>query len=154
MKQKTMRFVYFIHEEGNDSVFKIGKTALHPADRCEQLQTGNPRKLIIYRWIETHNHSAIEESLHSQFREVHIRGEWFNVDRGEVDFACAQVLSLHDIAKVSADYPRWTEENLIAVQERRVTDGAYKGGRSPRTARRKKKEYWAARNQPAGFSDD
>jgi hypothetical protein len=153
-KNTYLRFVYFIHEENNFTIFKIGKTALHPADRCEQLQTGNPRKLIIYRWIEVPDHSTLEESLHAQFKHAHIRGEWFHVDRDEIDIACAQVLSLDTAAIVSADYPTWTEEDLISVQERRVAAGVYKGGKSPRTARRKKKEFWAAKNQPSGFSDD
>lgn len=149
-----MPFVYFIHEDGNDNVFKIGKTSIHPADRCIQLQTGNPRRLVIYRWIETPDYSAIEENLHTQYAQVHIRGEWFHIDRTEVDTACAMIVSMYITAKVSDDYPKWTEDDIIAVQEQRVVDGVYRGGRSPRTARKKNKEYWAAKNQPTGFSDD
>jgi Meiotically up-regulated gene 113 len=155
-----MPFVYFIQEEGDDpKVFKIGKTSQHPADRREQLQTGNPRKLIIYRWIETPTdntimHSTIEEGLHKEHAEAHIRGEWFYITRDVVDMACAMILSVYVETKVSADYPNWTEEDLIAVQQQRIIVGKYRGGASPRTARKKKKEYWAAKAQPMGFSDD
>jgi Meiotically up-regulated gene 113 len=155
-----MPFVYFIHEECEDpKVFKIGKTSLHPADRCEQLQTGNPRKLIIYRWIEIpvecdKTHSEIEEALHKEHVAAHIRGEWFYVTRDMIDISCALLLSTCKDAKVSADYPQWTEADLIAVQEERVANGKYRGDTSPRTARKKKKEFWAKKNQLTGFSDD
>ena len=149
-----MPFVYFIHEEGNaPALFKIGKTSIHPAERCSQLQTGNPRKLIIYRWIELESYDTVEESIHRELEKLHIRGEWFNVSTEVVDTLCAMVASLHKDAIVSDIYPRWTEEDIIKVQERRIANGKYKGDYSPRTARRKKKEYWA-RVQPIGFSDD
>lgn len=155
-----MPFVYFIHEEisaGNEpKVFKIGKTSQHPGDRCEQLQTGNPRKLVIYRWIETADeaHSKIEEQLHIENSGTHIRGEWFYISRDAVDIACAMILSVYLGTSVSSDYPTWTEEDILTVQEKRVVIGKYRGGKSPRTARKKKKEFWDAKAQPMRFSDE
>lgn len=149
-----MPFVYFIHEEGEaPPAFKIGKTSTHPAERCSQLQTGNPRRLVIYRWIEVKSHDIVEESIHRELSAFHIRGEWFTINREVVDTLCAMVESMYDDAKTSTAYPKWTEEDIIKVQEQRIADGKYRGEYSPRTARRKKKEYWA-KIQPIGFSDD
>ena len=150
-----MPFVYFIHEETNDppSVFKVGKTSIHPADRCSQLQTGNPRRLIIYRWIEVDSHSEVEESIHAEIAQLHIRGEWFKITTEFADTLCALAASLHPEAVISGPYPKWTEEDIIAVQNKRIIEGKYRGDYSPRTARKKKKEYWA-KVQPIGFSDD
>jgi hypothetical protein len=150
---KMRAFVYFIHEDTqNPTAFKIGKTTLHPADRCEQLQTGNPRKLVIYRWIEVFapEHSEIEDFLHLECADKKIRGEWFQLTHEEVDCACAIIMSTRT-ATTSSDYPKWTEDDLIAVQQARVVAGKYGGKYSPRTARRKKKEFW---NRATAFSDD
>lgn len=151
--QDICAFVYFIHEESAEPTsFKVGKTSLHPGDRREQLQTGNPRKLIIYRWIETPSHSAVEEFIHKELVAKHIRGEWFHATRDDIDVVTAIALSMFQ-GTASSDYPQWTEEDLIAQQKRRVAGGKYRGASSPRTARRKKKEYWDSK-PPVGFSDD
>jgi hypothetical protein len=145
-----------MHEDGEPTVIKVGKTSMHPAERMSQLQTGNPRRLVIYRWIEVENHSEIEESIHREVSSQHIRGEWFQLTADAVDTICALVQSLHPESIVSDQYPRWTEDDIIAAAEKRVAGGKYRGDYSPRTAQRKKKEYWAAKNntQPKGFSDD
>lgn len=147
-------FVYFIHEESGEPIaFKIGKTSLHPGERKEQLQTGNPRKLVIYRWIETSDHSSVEEFIHHELREKHIRGEWFHATRDDIDVVAAIAMSMYPGVS-SQDYPQWGEDDIVAQQVRRAADGKYRGGTSPRTARRKKKEYFRATTQPTGFSDD
>lgn len=193
-----MPFVYFIHEDGNIDCFKIGKTSMHPADRCAQLQTGNPRKLVIYRWIELENHSQVEEYLHAKYAPVHVRGEWFHVSKDIIDVECAVISSLdgrvgggdnvlnqnvvnqHNVLNqhnvnnvnnviVSNDYPTWTEEDILRVQNEKVAMGTYRGKHSPREAMRRKKKYWdseskgkvwgqttpnnAPNNHPSGFSD-
>lgn len=172
-----MPFVYFIHEDGFIDCFKIGKTSMYPADRCVQLQTGNPRKLVIYRWIELENHSRVEEYLHAKYASVHIRGEWFHVSKDTIDVECGLISSLdgkvHDcedntqktnIVSVSSEYPKWTDEDIIKVQNEKVALGTYRGKHSPRESMRRKKKYWDANgckiwnrddiNHPTGFSDD
>jgi hypothetical protein len=195
-----MPFVYFIHEEGHIEVFKIGKTEKHPADRCEQLQTGNPRKLIIYRWIEVVDHTAIEGYLHGKYRDVRVRGEWFYITKDQIDVECAIIMGAHaectaaglaflgknitrgmaggggggrgggapedgrllaDYVKVSDEYPVWTDEDRIRVQEERQRRGKYRGKRNPREVANARNEYFRAMGEraadPAGekiFTDE
>jgi len=179
-----MPFVYFIHEEENLKVFKIGKTETHPAHRCDQLQTGNPRKLLIYRWIEIADHGAIEAYLHGKYRTVRIRGEWFCITRDQIDFECAVIMSSYaecfasgieflggnkvaaekDIevdVKVSPAYPSWTDEDKIRVQEERKRRGKYRGKRDPRDAINARNAYlesipgWNGAQKPEKiFTDD
>lgn len=191
-----MPFVYFIHEEsvGDITCFKIGKTAMHPADRMCALQTGNPRRLVIYRWIELENHSEVEEYLHAKYAKNHIRGEWFNVTKDMIDIECCIISSLGGVVSttvnagatviagatintdintdvntdvntdaiithqvvVSGEYPTYTDEDIIKVQNERSAYGKYKGKYSPREAMRRKKKYWNDRNNAInnnGFSD-
>lgn len=171
-----MPFVYFIHEEGHTEVFKIGKTEKHPADRCEQLQTGNPRKLVIYRWLEVADHTAIEGYLHGKYRDVRVRGEWFYITKDQIDIECAIIMGAHaecasaglaflgknvakgmsgggiqqgvpgrpseDFVKVSDEYPPWTDEDRIQVQEERQKRGRYRGKRNPRDVANARNDYF------------
>lgn len=129
-----MPFVYFIHEEGIDNCFKIGKTENHPADRMEQLQTGNPRKLIIYRWIKINDHSTAEEFLHIVFHDVHIRGEWYHVTRDQIDAECDLISANDPQVSISGKWEQYTASDRLKVKEERVARGKYRGKRPPREA--------------------
>jgi hypothetical protein len=167
-----MPFVYFIHEDNHTDVFKIGKTELHVSDRLAQLQTGNPRKLIVYRWIEVEDHSATEEYLHAKHVESHIRGEWYKISREVVDDECGIICSLGGITKkynggdkLGADpkevitsemYPTWTPEDRVKVQEERVRTGRYRGKKAPQqaeVAREARIQKWVS-DTYVGFSDE
>jgi hypothetical protein len=79
-------FVYFVYEEGNQCFFKIGYTTQDSVeDRLKTLQTGNRRKLIIYKKIETNNASCLEQEIHHIFSHERVRGEWFNIDVQDID---------------------------------------------------------------------
>ena len=65
--------IYFI-AQGNEFV-KIGYTRDDPEGRLIGLQTGNPHKLTLVKYIE--GDRAVEETLHSKFNHLHHRGEWF-----------------------------------------------------------------------------
>ncbi len=136
-----MTFVYFIHEFGDSSVFKIGKTANHPAERLTQLQTGNHRELIIYRWLEVVNCSIVEEYLHTVFNDLRIRGEWFQVNTDMVDDACEQIVNHNTGVKISAVYPVWIDQDKLDVKISRKAAGKYRGKGDPVEAEKKKRAY-------------
>jgi hypothetical protein len=134
-----MPFVYFIHEEGSLDMFKIGKTANHPADRIAQLQTGNYRKLIAYRWIEIGEHSMAEEYLHTRFVEQRVHGEWFRLTTEMIDEEC-EIVKLNDnSATLSNHWPEYTDKDVLAVKVTRFQAGTY-GGSDPR-ARKNRFKY-------------
>lgn len=137
-----MPFVYFIHEDNDLSMFKIGKTECHPADRMEQLQTGNPRKLRIYRWIEVTNHGRVEEYLHTRFQDVHIRGEWFYTTAELIDEECEIIMTTDTTAKASKKWELYNDQDRLEVKLQRKAKGKYKGKKSPEEAAKQKSDYF------------
>lgn len=136
-----MPFVYFIHEEGNTNCFKIGKTENHPADRMDQLQTGNPRKLVLYRWIETQHHSIVEEYFHVLLAQQHIRGEWFRATAHAIDAECNLVAENDPMVAVSGAWEHYTTEDRIRVKEQRVAMGKYRGKKPPQETENEKNKF-------------
>lgn len=136
-----MPFVYFIHEEGNVNTFKIGKTDNHPADRLDQLQTGNPRRLMIYRWIWCSDNSTAEEYLHRVFNNVRIRGEWFHVTTEQIDVECAVISSSSVEIRISAAWEPYSDEDRLKVKKERLANGKYRGKTDPVTAAQSRRNY-------------
>lgn len=66
-------YVYFI-QSGADGPIKIGLTN-KPTRRVPELQTGNPRELLLRHVIP--GDMAVEKQLHVRFEPARIRGEWF-----------------------------------------------------------------------------
>jgi Meiotically up-regulated gene 113 len=66
-------FIYFI-QHGNSGPVKIGLSNT-PTRRASELQTGNPRELILRHVIP--GDRGVESGLHERFRPARIRGEWF-----------------------------------------------------------------------------
>jgi hypothetical protein len=66
-------FIYFI-QSGEDGPIKIGYSG-RPDRRLPQLQTGNPRELILRHVIP--GDTSVERQLHTRFEPARIRGEWF-----------------------------------------------------------------------------
>lgn len=66
-------YVYFI-QSGDDGPIKIGLSS-KPFRRVQQLQTGNPRELLLRHVLP--GDRAMEAQLHARFEPARIRGEWF-----------------------------------------------------------------------------
>lgn len=79
MKTREDGWIYFIQEEGGDAI-KVG-FANDVDERLKQLQTGNPRRLILL--VAMPGDSAMEAVLHRCWERYRIRGEWF-VDCKEI----------------------------------------------------------------------
>ena len=78
--------VYFIHEEGEMNVFKIGYTT-NLKKRLESLQTAHYRLLQVYATIENVPRQK-ETEPHQLFKKKHIRGEWFAITPEIIDTVC------------------------------------------------------------------
>ena len=76
--------VYFIHME-NSSLFKIGFTACNVNSRLKALQTGCPYRLSIYETVTCTTPAVLEKHLHECFSPRHVRGEWYNMTKTEID---------------------------------------------------------------------
>lgn len=71
-------FVYFISNEDSNAI-KIG-LAKNVSKRLMALQTSSPAKLKLIKAVQVESvkaAKALEESLHKQFCEMRLAGEWF-----------------------------------------------------------------------------
>jgi hypothetical protein len=66
-------FIYFI-QHGESGPVKIGLSNA-PTRRVSELQTGNPRALVLRHVIP--GDRDVESGLHERFKPARIRGEWF-----------------------------------------------------------------------------
>ena len=73
--------IYFIAQ--GDEYVKIGYGG-DPESRLSQLQVGNPNELRIMACFSGGQQE--EEILHSFWREVRVRGEWFEICDPLIDF--------------------------------------------------------------------
>lgn len=56
--------------------FKIG-VAVDPMKRLSELQTGNPHRLALRFFYETHRAREIEQAAHTRLANLRMVGEWF-----------------------------------------------------------------------------
>jgi len=74
-------FVYFILNEDSNAI-KIGR-ARDVTKRLKALQTSSPAHLKLLKTIQTEGSEAaaeLEQSLHKQFWDLRLAGEWFRAD--------------------------------------------------------------------------
>jgi hypothetical protein len=80
--------IYFI-QEANNGAIKIGYSG-NPEARRVQLQTGNPRELVIIGVMS--GDADLEKELHQRFSTYRIRCEWFQPASEIMDFVHAYCL--------------------------------------------------------------
>lgn len=73
MRTREDGWLYFIQEEGGGPI-KVG-FANDVQMRLKQLQTGNPRQLVLL--VAMPGHSELEACIHRCWERYRIRGEWF-----------------------------------------------------------------------------
>lgn len=77
---RLRQYVYIIENQDNGAI-KIG-VAQNVEKRLKQLQTGSVSELeMVYRSILCSNAFEVEKFMHEKFKDKHIRGEWFNLDK-------------------------------------------------------------------------
>jgi predicted GIY-YIG superfamily endonuclease len=78
-------YVYLIHEEGNEDLYKIGVTrSMDINKRLKALQTGNGKKLILKDYFWTDKPFKMEMMLHNKYAQAHEEGEWFALNEDNV----------------------------------------------------------------------
>jgi len=103
--------IYFIYEKLDNSndlhnitEFKIGESN-DPIARCKNLQTGNKRKLEIYKTIFCATKQAaqtLEATIHERFNARRINGEWFKITAVEIDDLCLEIQQLREAEIIAA----------------------------------------------------
>jgi len=81
---KSTTKLYLINEL-NTEMYKVGITN-NPKQRLKYLQTNNPHELIISNLYDVNtNQIHVERSIHRYFQSRHIRGEWFELPKTDVN---------------------------------------------------------------------
>lgn len=85
MREKYFKqaLIYFVQGEITKKI-KIGKTNYTVEERLRNLQTGSPDKLLLIG-VSFEPFSS-EESLHLEFNEFRLHGEWFEPDESILDY--------------------------------------------------------------------
>ena len=79
--------IYLISATLDDGIiYKIGHTRREVRKRLKELKTANPYELEIVKVFITDKYgSNIEKSLHRNFHQSKIDGEWFRLSEDDVD---------------------------------------------------------------------
>jgi hypothetical protein len=80
--------VYFIHEEGDLTRFKIG-WAYNLKTRLAELQIASWRELKCLKFIYCQQPSIVESMVHEEVSDHLIRGEWYAISQDDVMRLCA-----------------------------------------------------------------
>ena len=67
--------IYFIQEGTERALIKIGFTKTKPSQRLASVQTGSPDKLYLLGTMD--GDEIKEEQIHTKFKDINYRGEWF-----------------------------------------------------------------------------
>jgi len=70
--------------ENIEKFYKIGYSK-NPENRVKQLNTGNSTGLKLLYKIETRYDSKIEAYLKNYYKHRHIKGEWFDFSKEDID---------------------------------------------------------------------
>ena len=107
-KQKMLYgqgFVYLLKEDGEEALYKIGVTTGDINARIKKLQTGNGNKIRFVHSFLSDRPFKLEKMLHFKYRENREEGEWFLVNKKEVDNFLNEYQRLQEIIKCLNDNP-------------------------------------------------
>ena len=81
-----MAYIYLIESEYKQEKYKIGFTRNKDVKkRLKQLKVGNPSNLTILEKFKTKHKRKIETALHNIYSIKNVDGEWFELEKYDVD---------------------------------------------------------------------
>jgi len=111
---------FVTYDDSQDAIkeFKIGES-INPIERCKTLQTGNKRRLIIYKTVFCGTKPAaqtLESTIHERFKERRLHGEWYTISRQEVDMLILEIEQLRE-AEFAVARQRYLEQQSLSIPE-------------------------------------
>ena len=82
-KRSSEGYVYLL--QADNGTYKIGRTK-SPNSRFKQLGILLPYQLETICLIHTQNMSILENQLHARFAKKHVNGEWFKLDKEDIEY--------------------------------------------------------------------
>jgi len=92
--------IYLISSGDIDKQYKIGYTRRNVEARIREFRTGNSNNLEIISIFESKWGTKIESSLHRRYASKKIGGEWFNLDKEEVNRFQEDCKKIHDMLEL------------------------------------------------------
>lgn len=107
--------VYFIQAQHGGPI-KIG-IATDPPARLEQLQCGNPHRLVLRHVQPTHDARTAERTLHQLFAPYRMVGEWFRAVPPLANIARAIPEDGDEVVQYEHTDMRWSQDGLLDTPE-------------------------------------
>jgi hypothetical protein len=83
-RQKRAGIVYIMRAE--TGAYKIGMTIRNVQQRLHQLRTGSPVDISLIWHAKVEDADGVERLLHRRFDDQRIRGEWFDLTEGDLEW--------------------------------------------------------------------
>jgi hypothetical protein len=110
--------VYLISSEySNEKFYKIGWTKRDPNSRLKELRTSNSQNLKIEKVFKTKFGPKIEKNLHRIFNNKRKNGEWFSLNKKDVDEFITECQKQHDIFQLLVENNTWVQEKSKEFQK-------------------------------------
>lgn len=87
-RRKQPGHVYLIQAATDEALFKIGRTK-HLPSRLKTIGLKLPFEVKLVHSIEVEDSVLAEASLHNRFATKRMNGEWFKLDREDVEWICS-----------------------------------------------------------------
>ena len=88
----------------NNDQYKIGITKYDGKKRIKNLQTGNGDTIEVINEFKSKYNNKIEGALHRKYGIKRLKGEWFQLEKKDIQNFISECQLLHDNFKVLEDY--------------------------------------------------
>jgi hypothetical protein len=91
-----MGVVYLLVENRDEPRYKIGITKHNAKKRIKGLNTGNSDVIDVVAEFESKFNRKIEGALHKRYGTKRLKGEWFELNKKDIQSFISECQSLHD----------------------------------------------------------
>jgi len=87
----------------NNEQYKIGITKYNAKRRIKNLQTGNGNKIDVVAEFKSIYYNKIEQALHNRYGTKRLKGEWFELEKKDIQNFISECQDLHNTFKFLED---------------------------------------------------
>jgi hypothetical protein len=91
-----MKMIYLLAEDREEPRYKIGITKHNAKKRIKGLSTGNSDDITVVAEFESEYNNKIETALHRRYGGKRKRGEWFYLNKEDIQNFISECQTLHD----------------------------------------------------------
>tara|TARA_R110000851_G_scaffold47424_1_gene115135 strand:+ start:77297 stop:77605 length:309 start_codon:yes stop_codon:yes gene_type:complete len=94
--------IIYLLTNGNEH-YKIGITTRKTTKRIKELQTGNSEEIGVVNEFKSEWFRRIETTLHRRYGLKRLKGEWFRLNKEDIQNFISECQTLHDTFKLLED---------------------------------------------------